>query len=179
MSRHTLHWLSAILFVLLANPAHAGIQAFLCVTDNGYKGESNLPGFIFCSDLGDFAHTRFIDGSMPIARDFKLDKVYDTMSNPLRTAMINLTTLNEVKIRVVNVGATNLEFLDLRLIGVHVNSAALSWSDSNRPAETIGFSAASIEIKYAPISQGGTLGPANYTCWNVAANTATNTACPP
>jgi len=179
MSRHTTHWLIAILFVLLAHPAHAAIQGFLCVTDTGYKGESTTPGFVFCSDLGDFAHTRFIDGSMPIARDIKFDKLYDTMSNPLRTAMVNLTTLNEVKIRVVSLGNPNLEFFDLRLIGVHVNSAAMSWTDSDRPTDTIGFSAASIEIKYAPISQGGTLGQASYTCWNVAANTATNAACPP
>jgi type VI protein secretion system component Hcp len=91
--------------------------------------------------------------------------------------------LNEVKIRVINTGgaAGPLEFFDLRLIGAHVDSAAMSWSSGGgvaSPAEIIGFSAANIEVKYYPLTKTGTLGNPVSTCWNVAANTATNTTCP-
>ena len=182
MSRNSLQWLVAILFVLLVNPAHAAAEAFLCITDNGYPGETIVPGFANCSEIFDFGMTGFLDGSTPIARDIKFDKYYDSMSGPLRTAMVNLTTLNEVKIRVIKTGTggTPPEFFDLRLLGAHVTSAAMSWnSGADGPAsETMGFSAASMEVKYRPTNpQTGALGQAIYTCWNVAANTATNNPC--
>ena len=179
MFRFALLWLAAALLVLLANPARAAVDVYLCVTDSGYTGEVVAPGFVGCSQLADFGQTAFLDGSTPVARDLKFDKNVDAMSDPLRTAMINLTTLNEVKIRVVNTGATALEFLDIRLLGARVDSQTMSLSASqDRPTETIGFSAASIEIKYSPTTSQGKLGPPVYSCWNVAANTATNAACP-
>lgn len=182
MYRYTLQWLIAMLFLMIANPAHAATDAYLCITDPGYKGESTAMGFTNCSDLVDFGQTGFLDGSTPIARDIKLDKFYDTMSNPLHTAMVNLKTLNEVKVRLTKTGGTgsSLEFFDLRLLGAQVDSAAESWNSgvSGSPTETIGFSAASIEVKYTPVNSTGMLGTPIYTCWNVAANTATNSACP-
>lgn len=173
-------WLIATLFVVFANPAHAAINAYLCITDSGYHGEVTSPLYSGCSQLVDFGQTAFLDGATPVARDIKLDKNLDTASDPLRTAMINLTTLNEVKIRVTNTAGSGLEFLDIRLLGARVDSQALSWSTTSGgpPTETIGFSAASIEIKYSPITAQGALGTPVYTCWNVAANTATNSACP-
>jgi type VI protein secretion system component Hcp len=183
MSRCAVKLLIASFAMLIANVAPAASDAYLCITDPGYKGESIATGFTGCSELVDFGQTGFIDGSTPIARDIKLDKFYDTMSNPLRTAMVNQTMLNEVKIRVINTGgaAGPLEFFDLRLIGAHVDSAAMSWSSGGgvaSPTETIGFSAANIEVKYYPLTKTGTLGNPVSTCWNVAANTATNTTCP-
>jgi type VI protein secretion system component Hcp len=181
MSRCAIKLLIASFAVLTANVAPAASNAYLCITDPGYKGESIATGFTGCSDV-DFGQTGFIDGSTPIARDIKLDKVYDTMSNPLRTAMVNQKMLNEVKIRMTttNGGAGPLEFFDLRLIGAHVDSAAMSWSSggTGSPSETIGFSAASIEVAYFPLTKAGTLGTPDYTCWNVVTNTATNSACP-
>lgn len=183
MYRYSLQWLLAILFVLIANPAYAAANAYLCITDPGYKGESLATGFTNCSDLVDFGQTGFVDGSTPIARDIKLDKNYDSMSNPLRTAMVSLTTLGEVKIRLTKTtGApAPVEFYDLRLLGARVDSAAVSWNSGGGgpPTETIGFSAASIEVKYTPVNpMTGALGTPIYTCWNVAANTAVNNACP-
>jgi type VI protein secretion system component Hcp len=183
MSRCAIKLLIASFALLIANVAPAASDAYLCITDPGYKGESIATGFTGCSELVDFGQTGFIDGSTPIARDIKLDKFYDTMSNPLRTAMVNQKMLNEVKIRMINtVGAGGpLEFFDLRLIGAHVDSAAMSWSSGGgvaSPTETIGFSAASIEVAYYPLTKTGSLGTPDYTCWNVVTNTATNSACP-
>ncbi len=182
MFRHSLHWLTAIFFVLIANAAHAQAGGYLCIADAGYKGESQAVGFTNCSEISGFGQTGFLDGSTPIARDLKITKLYDTMSNPLRTAMVNRTTLSEVKIRLVRQsgGPALAEFSDVRLLGAHVDSEAMSWSvGGDGPAtDTIGFSAASIEVKYAPMTNAGTLGTAVYTCWNVAANTATNSTCP-
>jgi len=180
MSRRTLPWLSAALFLLIANPAHAAAEAFLCITDPGYPGETTAAGFSGCSDLVDFAEAAFLDGNTPIARDIKLDKVYDSMSGPLRTAMINLTTLNEVKIRLAKITTSPMEFFDIRLLGARVDSQSVSWSAGNAGpvTETIGFSAANIEIKYRPSNSAGVLGTPIFTCWNVAAGTATNNACP-
>ena len=180
MSRCALQWLIATLFVLVANPVLAAADAFLCITDAGYPGEATVAGFSGCSELVDFGAAAFLDGSTPIARDIKLDKVYDTMSGPLRTAMVNLTTLNEVKIRLVNITTMSNEFFDIRLLGARVNSQTLSWSSgANGPvSETIGFSAANIEIKYRPANGAGMLGTPIFTCWNVAAASATNLACP-
>lgn len=182
MSRRAVTLLVVIFAMLFANLALAASSAYLCVTDAGYKGESSATGFLGCSELANLGQIGFIDGSTPIARDIKLDKFYDSMSNPLRTAMVNQTTLNEVKIRMTIPNNQNgtLEFFDLRLRGAHVDSATMSWSSGNegRPTDAIAFSAAFIEVKYFPITQTGTLGTANYTCWNVAANTATNNACP-
>lgn len=180
MFRCAVLWLVATLFVLITNPVHAAVNAYLCVTDSGYRGEVPSGTFAGCSQLLDFGQTAFLDGATPIARDIKLDKNNDTMSNPLRTAMINLTTLNEVKIRLVNTAGSALEFFDIRLIGARVDSQTFSWNTTagGQPTETIGFTAASIEIKYAPTTPTGTLGTPVFTCWNVAANTATNSACP-
>jgi type VI protein secretion system component Hcp len=182
MSRFT-QMLIASVAMLLANFAQAAAaDTYLCITDGGYKGEATATGFSGCSVLADFGQTGFLDGSTPIPRDIKLNKSYDTMSSPLRTAMVNQTTLNEVKIRmVVTAGAASpQEFFDLRLIGAHVDSDAISWTSGNvgSPIETVGFSAAYIEIKYFPENQLGTLGNPVSTCWNVASNTATNTTCP-
>ncbi len=182
MSRCAVKLLIAGFALLIANAATAASSAYLCVTDPGYRGESVATGFTGCSDLFDFAQTGFLDGSTPIARDIKLDKVYDSMSNPLRTAMVNQKMLNEVKIRMVTTGGASgpMEFFDIRLIGAHVDSDAMSWSSGNAgsPGETIGFSAASIEIEYFPLTKTGTLGTPNFSCWNVATNTATNSSCP-
>jgi len=183
MSRCAAKLLIASFAILIANLAQAAAaSAYLCITDSGYRGESTAAGFGGCSNLADFGQTGFIDGSTPIPRDIKLDKFYDSMSNPLRTAMVNQTTLNEIKIRMtISTGASGpLEFFDLRLRGARVDSAAMSWTSGNvgSPTETIGFSAAYIEVKYYPITQTGALGTPNLTCWDVATNTATNNSCP-
>jgi len=185
MSRNFLLLLSAILALLVANGAHATLSAFLCVTDPGFQGEAtaSFPGIASlagCSDLLDFGQTGFIDGSASIARDLKLDKTYDSMSNPLRAAMVNGTTLNEVKVRVIftNGGGAALEFWDLRLLGARVDSAAMSLPSGGAIGETVGFNAANIDYTYRVRKSDGTLGQTYVTCWDVANQTATASACP-
>lgn len=182
MSRCAIKLLIASFILFIAELAQAASTAYLCITDSGYKGDSTATGFVGCSELVDFGQTGFIDGNAPIARDVKLDKSYDSMSNPLRTAMVNQTMLREVKIRITesNGQGGTAEFFDVRLLNAHVDSTVTSWSSDGvtSPTETIGFSAANIEVKYYPRNADtGALGTPVSTCWNVAANTATNSTC--
>lgn len=168
--------LAAGMLFLCAN-ALAAPNIYLCVTDAGYAGDSN--SLANCSDVVSFTSTGFVDGTLPVARDIKLAKRFDSSSLTLRRAMVNATLLNEVKIRVFSTTPPPTEYEDIRLRDAHVASASFTTDVSgDLPTDNIAFTAARIEYSYRKPKQDGTFASAIFVCWDVANQTATNSTCP-
>lgn len=168
-------------FVLLACPLAAGaaITTYLCISDPGFTGDVATSGYAGCSVVSAVGQTGFVDGAAVIARDIRIDKNIDSMSNPLRAAMVSGTTLSQVKIDFVTTSAaTPTEFQTFRLLGVRVTSSAMSLDATDTMAETVSFMPAKIEFSFRKQNSTGQFGSPTYTCWDVVNQTATSAACP-
>jgi len=168
-------------FALLACPlaASAAISTYLCIADPGFTGDVVTANYVGCSGVSAVGQTGFVDGAAVIARDIKVDKNIDSMSNPLRAAMVSGTTLSQVKIDFVTTSVTTpTEFQTFRLLGVRVTSSAMSLDAADTMAETVSFMPAKIEFSYRKQLANGTFASPTYTCWDVANQTATSAACP-
>lgn len=167
-------------FVLLACPFAAGaaITTYLCISDPGFTGDVATSGYAGCSVVSAVGQTGFVDGAAVIARDIRIDKNIDSMSNPLRAAMVSGTTLSQVKIDFVTTSAaTPTEFQTFRLLGVRVTSSAMSLDAADTMAETVSFMPAKIEFSFRKQNSTGQFGAPTYTCWDVVNQTATSAAC--
>jgi type VI protein secretion system component Hcp len=168
-------------FVLPACPLAAGaaITTYLCISDPGFTGDVATSGYAGCSVVSAVGQTGFVDGAAVIARDIRIDKNIDSMSNPLRAAMVSGTTLSQVKIDFVTTSAaTPTEFQTFRLLGVRVTSSAMSLDATDTMAETVSFMPAKIEFSFRKQNSTGQFGSPTYTCWDVVNQTATSAACP-
>ena len=147
---------------------------WLIVDAVGFTGDVATSGYAGCSGVSAVGQTGFVDGAAVIARDIRIDKNIDSMSNPLRAAMVSGTTLSQVKIDFVTTSAaTPTEFQTFRLLGVRVTSSAMSLDAADTMAETVSFMPAKIEFFYRKQLANGTFASPTYTCWDVANQTAT------
>lgn len=156
----------------------ATITTYLCISDPGFTGDIVASGYSGCSSVSTVGQTGFVDGAAVIARDIKIDKNIDSMSNPLRAAMVSGTTLSQVKIDfITSAAAAPTEFQTFRLLDVRVTSSAMSLDATDTMTETVSFMPAKIEFSWRKQNAAGQFAAPTYTCWDVANQTATAAAC--
>jgi type VI protein secretion system component Hcp len=174
----------ALLFLIpigASEPVLAAYDLFLCV--DGMVGDatsqpSGVPAG--CSRALAESQSVFLDGSLPLARDIRVEKSFDGMSLPLRKALVNQALIDEVRLYVVAGGGGQLPFAYLRLGGARVAAVASAIAPTDvRWSESVSFRPMTLEWNYRSQSATGSWLPWTQICWNLASGSATDGACPP
>jgi hypothetical protein len=179
--RLVLHALLFLIPICSSGPARAAHDLFLCV--DGMIGDATSqpagvpPG---CSRALAESQSAFLEGSLPLARDVRVEKSFDGMSLPLRKALADQAVIDEVRVFVVAGGGGQLPFAYLRMGGVRVAAVASALARSDVAwSESISFRPATLEWNYRTQSATGSWLPWIQVCWNLSSGNANDGACGP